>query len=253
MVYGRLGHFTGAIMATLAGARARYERDHVFFFSIAIVMAATVVIGFGSNALAGRVDIPRVPFWVHLHGLTFLSWMGLYVFQNWLILKGNVRQHRQLGWIGAGVACLVVLLGAFTSLMAIHLHRQAFFFTPPFFLSLTMLSLLGFGGLTAAAILMRRGTEWHRRLMLCGTLILINPAWGRLLPMPLLGQVAGQWAIFGALMLYAAWAIIHDLRVRGRVHPAYYWGVGAIVAWQVAIQPLAATPLFQGWAAALTA
>lgn len=240
-------------MATVPDLRTTYHRDHLFFFSIAVALGANVVLGFGTNALAGRVDIPHVPFWVHLHGLTFLSWMALYIYQNWLILKGDVARHRQLGWLGAVIAVAVIAMGLFTSLAAIHLHRQAPFFTPNFFLSLILLTLIGFGGLVGAAIAMRRRTEWHRRLMLCATILLINPAWGRLVPMPLLGQEMGQWAIFGGLMLYAAWAVIHDLRTRGRVHPAYRWGFGTIVAWQVLMAPLAATSLFQGMAHALTA
>lgn len=240
-------------MATVAPQRVGYARDHVFFFSIAVAMAVTVVVGFGSHALAGRVDIPGVPFWVHLHGLVFMSWMGFYVFQNWLILKGNVGRHRRLGWVGAGLAAIIVALGIFTGLAAVQMQRQPPFFAPDYFLSLTFLSMLGFGGLTAAAVAMRRRTEWHRRLMLCGTIVLINPAWGRLLPMPLLGGVGGQWAIFGMLMIYAAWAVIHDWRARGRIHPAYYWGIGAIVLWQVAMGPLATTPPIQALANALTA
>jgi hypothetical protein len=89
--------------------------------------------------------------------------------------------------------------------------------------------------------------------MLCATIILINPAWGRLVPLPIVGQVIGQWMIFAALMLYAIWAMVHDLRTRGHVHPAYYWGVGTIVAWQALIQPLSLTPPVQALAHALTA
>lgn len=240
-------------MASVVDIRARLSRDHQFYFSIALALMLTVIAGFGLNAAMGRVTIRTLPPLVHVHGLTFMGWIILYTYQNWLILQGDVARHRQLGWIGAFLALAVFVVGLSTALMAIHLHRQPFFFTPPFFLVLTTLSLIAFAGLVGAAVLMRRQTEWHRRLMLCGTIVLINPAWGRLLPMPLLGQVIGQWAICAALMLYVLWGMIHDRRVRGHVHPAYWWGAGTLLLWQALMQPLSATPMVERLAAALAA
>lgn len=240
-------------MASVVDIRARTSRDHVFFFSIAVALSVTAIIGFGLNAALGRVDVNGMPPWVHVHALVFVSWLLLYTYQNWLILQGDVARHRRLGWIGAWLAGGVVLAGLGTSLMAIHLHRQPFFFTPPFFLSLILLSLIAFAALVAAAIVLRRRTEWHRRLMLCATIVLINPAWGRLVPMPLLGQVVGQWVICAMLLLYVGWGVIHDLRTRGEVHPAYLWGAGTIVLWQALMQPLSVTPPIAALASVLAA
>lgn len=240
-------------MATAANVRPRIARDSVFYFTIALVMTATVIVGFGTNALLGRVDIAHLPLWLHLHALVFFSWILLYTYQNWLILRGNVERHRRLGWIGAGLAVGIVVVGETVSLLAVHIGLLPFFFTPPYFLAMALLTLLGFGGLVTAAIALRRRTEWHRRLLLCATILLINPAWGRLVPMPLMGEVAGNWAVCAALLLYVGWGMIHDLRVRGHVHPAYYWGGGVIVAWQVLILPLSFTAPIQALAHALTA
>lgn len=238
-------------MATIVERRRRYERDHIFFLSMAIALAVTVVGGFATQALAGRVDIPHVPFWVHLHGLVFLSWMVLYVTQNALILRGSIALHRQLGWLAAGLACVMLPLAATTASMAVRLGRTPPFFRPDFFLSLSILELAGFAGLTAAAIALRKRTEWHRRLMLSGTIVLSGPAWGRLLPMPLLGGW-GEYAVLAVLLLYLAVGMIYDLRTRGRVHPAYLWGAGTIAATILLLQPLANTPPIAALAAALT-
>ena len=95
---------------------------------------------------------------------------------------------------------------------------------------------------TAAAILLRRRTDWHRRLHVCGMAMLTGPAFGRLLPMPLLIPYAG-WAVFAALMVWPAIGIVGDLRRRGRVHPAWWWGVGAMLATQMAMSLIAHSPL----------
>jgi hypothetical protein len=99
-----------------------------------------------------------------------------------------------------------------------------------------------FGGLTAAAVLMRRRTEWHRRLHFCGMTILIAPAFGRLLPMPLLQPWAWEAAFAVALLfpLTGAWL---DVRRSGRVHPAWGWGIATILASFVLTQAITYSPV----------
>jgi hypothetical protein len=117
-----------------------------------------------------------------------------------------------------------------------------FFFLPAYFLVMNSLSILCFGGLVAAAILLRRRTEWHRRLLLCAVAVLTGPAFGRLLPMPLLIPHAGWW-VFAAAMIWPLIGIFADLRRRGAVHPAWGWGVAALVVTQLITVSLPATPL----------
>lgn len=77
--------------------------------------------------------------------------------------------------------------------------------------------------------------------MLCGTIMVMSPALGRLLPMPLLGPW-GSWAVSATMLLYVLAAVLYDRGTRGRVHPAYAWGAGAIIATQLAIVGLSFTP-----------
>ena len=93
----------------------------------------------------------------------------------------------------------------------VHLAQQFLVFNP--------LTLFAFAGLTAAAIVMRRRTDWHRRLHLCGMTLLLGPGFGRLLPMPLLPPFAFE-AVFAASMLFPLAGVISDLRRTGRIHPA---------------------------------
>ena len=113
-----------------------------------------------------------------------------------------------------------------------------FFFRPAFFLVMNSLSVLGFAGLTAAAIVLRKRTEWHRRLLYCGMAILAGPAFGRLLPLPLMIPWA-DWGVFAAILIFPAIGIVADLRRRGSVHPAWWWGLAAIVGTQLLMQLIA--------------
>ncbi|KQN01361.1 hypothetical protein ASE82_15900 [Sphingomonas sp. Leaf230] len=110
-----------------------------------------------------------------------------------------------------------------------------------------MLGVIGFGILTAWAIALRKQAAWHKRLMLCGTILVMSPALGRILPMPLLGQFAplavfAVFAVFASMAVFVIAGMIFDLRLRGKIHPAYYWGGGVLVVTNVLVGPLGFSP-----------
>jgi len=217
-------------MATLAqGAGAQpVLAGQSFFVKLAWILSAVIVFAFAQNAALGRVDIPRVPVWVHLHGLAMLVWLGLFVNQNRLAAAGNFALHRKLGRVSAFVVCLIVGLTSFAGVRAVALHRQPPFFEPAFFLMLTQLGAVCFGGLVLAGIANRRDTETHRRLMAGATIVLTDAALGRLVPFPLLGGERGEWLTTALMLGIVALIARHDRRTLGRIHPATVW-VGMVI------------------------
>lgn len=209
-------------MATLAAQpdNAGYSTDQSFFVKLAIALAAIIVFGFAQNAALGRVNIPAMPIWVHLHGIAMLGWLGLLVTQNRLAASGNLALHRRLGWIGAFLVCAIVGLACFAGVMALGLHRTPPFFSDAYFISLVTIDTLAFAGLVLAGVVNRADTQTHRRLILGGTIVLLEPALGRLLPMPLLGGETGEWVVMVIQLGFVGLMALHDRKVLGRVHPA---------------------------------
>jgi hypothetical protein len=233
------------MMASVNIARPT-QRDVVaserrFFFAMAIAIAATVIFGFTLNAARMHWTFLELPVQVHLHAAAFLAWIMLYVVQNWLIVRGSITRHRQLGVLGAVIAGSIVLLGIVTTVAAVEQHRVPPFFSPGVFLVLDVLGIVGFSILTAWAIALRKQPAWHKRLMLCGTILVMSPALGRILPMPLLGKFA-PLAVFVSMAAYVVAGMIFDLRMRGRIHPAYYWGGGVLVVTNAFVGPLGFSP-----------
>lgn len=225
-------------MATAAEGAARAEP---FWHRMAIGLAVFIVFGFLQFALRGFVDPVAAPFWVHVHGVVMLAWLALLIAQPTLVSRDNLALHRQLGRIGGLLAIFITLLGIFTGIASLMLGRFPPFFTPPYFLALTVIESLVFGAMVGWAIRRRRATDWHRRLMIGATIVILEPALGRLLPIPLMGPWA-EPAVALCQLAVVAIVAAYDRRSRGAVHPAT-WAVAAVViATRVAISLLAMTP-----------
>lgn len=228
-------------MATVAHPRLRLHGDQRFFLISSFVMAAFVVAGFGMQFLMGRSTFASPPL-VHLHAVVFMGWVGFYVMQNILAATGSIALHRRMGWIGLGWMIVMVVLGSLTTIVMVREGRVPFFFPPAYFLVMNPLSVLTFAGLGIAAIMMRRRTDWHRRLHFCAMAFVIGPAFGRLLPLPLMIPWAG-WGVFAALILFPVAGMVADRRRSGRIHPAWWYGVAVMLLSQVAMDVIAFSPV----------
>jgi hypothetical protein len=216
-------------MATLAEQpRFQTGSDDRFFLWSAFAMAAVIVAGFSLQLAMGRSSFASPPI-VHAHAIVFMGWVGIYVLQNVFAATGNGIMHRRLGWIAAGWMVAMLVLGVLVTAAMVQAGRVPFFFTPQQFLVFDPLTLLAFAGLSGAAIVLRRRTDWHRRLHFCGMAMLLGPGFGRLLPMPFLPPYAFE-ATFVATLLFPVAGVIADLRRNGRVHPAWVWGIGTMFA-----------------------
>src|SRR5438445_7096652 len=229
-------------MATLAQESQVVPRgDETFFMRCAIIMALTVVAGFSFQHAMGRSTFASPPL-VHAHAIVFMGWVTIYLTQNLLIGSGRVDIHRKLGWIALGWLFPMVLLGCLVTLAMLRRGQVPFFFRPLQFLVFDPMTLFTFAGLTLAAVAMRRQTDWHRRLHFCGMSLLLGPAFGRLLPLPLLQPWAWE-AAFAATMLFPATGILADLRRRGSVHRAWRYGIGAMLACLVLTEAITYSPV----------
>ena len=218
-------------MATLAAPEtSALQRERAFFFYMALAVVVTVFAGFGFFAFIGASSIYS-PWWVHLHALSMMTWVALFVTQNYLVYRGNVTAHRTLGPIAAGWGAWIVVLGFAVTAMDLRTHRVPPFFQPNYFLMMDWFNMVAFGALVFAAVRLRNRSDWHRRLMLSAMLNLIAVAWGRL-TLPFIFDERGIWLVMAILLVgYFGVAMLYDKRTRGHVHPAYYWGAGALVGW----------------------
>jgi hypothetical protein len=228
-------------MATAASPQRTPVEGTRFFLIMTLVMATVIIAGFSLNLAMGRSSF-AAPWPYHVHGMIFMGWLGLYLAQVLTIATGNIALHRQLGkfayvWIPAMVATGLMII-----LTSIRGSGGPFFFSQNEFLISNIAGLLVFGGLALWALQVQRYSGWHRRLMLVALSALTGPGLGRLLPMPLL--IPNAWPIaVSASFIFGVIAMLADWRANGRVHPAYWWGMGINVGAFLASMVLAYSPL----------
>lgn len=227
-------------MATLA-PRSAPARDTRFFMIMVLVMALVIVAGFSFNLAMGRSSF-AAPWPFHVHGVIFMAWLALAVMQVLTITGGNRALHRQLGRLAYVMIPVMVAAGVMIITVSLRTTGGPFFFAKNEFLVSNTAGLLVFGGLAFWSLRVRRHSGWHRRLMLVAMSVLTGPGLGRLLPMPLL--IPHAWtATIVLTFVFPLIGMVADWRRDGRVHPAWWWGMGINVGVFAASMALAYSPV----------
>jgi len=215
-------------MATIANPEpTALQKERTFFFYMSLALLGVTIAGFVRFFLLGLSSLDS-PWWVHLHGVSMMGWLLLYVAQNGLVAQDNVALHRRLGIVASVYSLWVLAVGVGVLAFNTIEHRTPSFFPGAYMHALDGLTVTGFCALTWTGIAMRNRAGWHKRLMLGGTILLIQPGLGRLLPPPMIDTFI-SYKLFPAHLLFFGAAIVYDWRARGRIHPAYYWGLAALV------------------------
>jgi hypothetical protein len=233
-----------AIMAQTAVLKpaAAVGSGRYFYFGAALVMLATVLVGFSPTFyLKGVVTAPvapgPLPLYLVAHGCAMTAWCLFFVWQTWLAASGRTAMHRRTGWVGCGLLALAILTAVYATLQIVRLRVDAGFSAQAALeshMNVVMFSNLAslpwLAGLFLAAVLLRWRREWHGRLIYWSIFISIGPAFGgggtRLIE-PLVQSFVPVPATLVALPVALVALVIHDLRSRGRLHPATF--VGAVV------------------------
>jgi hypothetical protein len=172
-----------------------------------------------------------------------MGWLGIYVLQNALIFAGNVALHRRLGWLSVLFMPAVLVMGLLITRFSLQTTGGPPFFAQNQFLLSNPLQLVSVVIMVSWAIAVRSNTGWHRRLMFCAFAALTGPGVGRLAPSVLFIPYA--WYVVAILpaVLFPAIGMLADKRRYGRVHPAWFWGVGIVLAMQIVADLIAYSPL----------
>jgi len=234
-------------MATIPFSTDTDRGEARFFFTMACVMAAGIVAGFSFNLATGRSSF-ALPWLVHFHAWVMMSWVGLYLTQNFLVFSDNIALHRRLGWLSVLLIPAILVMGLLITRFSLQTGGGPPFFDQNQFLFSNPLQLFGFGALATWAVIIRKNTGWHRRLMFCAFAMLTGPGVGRLVPAVFLIPYAWYLTAILPAVLFPTIGILADKRRYGAVHPAWLWGICIVLLIQVVADLIA----YSDWGIAFT-
>jgi len=230
-------------------ARARGHRSHFYVWMAGVF----VLIAFGGFiptywARLATGSFTGAPVH-HVHATLFFTWTLFFFIQTAWVAAGRVADHRAWGLAGISLATAM----AFTVvLLAIHSMRTAELIhrgdEARRFSIVSLSALVLFATFFTLAIIKARRAELHKRFMLLAMIPLMQAATARVFltffaPPGAVGPPPVFVAVPPGLLvdLLIAAAIFYDWRTRGRPHPVYLIGGGAILAVQFLCVPLSAT------------
>lgn len=199
-----------------------------FYLCMALGMAGLVVWGFSRTVDHSLFHAsPPRPLLLWMHGAAFSTWVVFFIAQSSLVRVRQVSVHRFIGWFGAALATLMVVLGCTIAVVMTRfdvsvLHQK----DVDSFLSIPFEDMIVFGTLVASAIYCRKRPEYHRRLLFIATCCLMDAAIGRF-------DFWFDHSIFYlGLDLLIVLGMLRDWVVDGRVHKVYRYALPPMIVLQ---------------------
>jgi hypothetical protein len=210
---------------------------------------------------------------VHFHGLILFSWVLFFFTQSWLVAQGRILSHRSWGMLG--IALMTAMTFIIVTVVSLRIAQAQLPGQPEIlghqaraFSWISISTLLFIVSAFILAIVKLRDTESHKRLILLLTIAMLGapiarwfltflapagPAPVALPGLPLVIappiSVTIAPALIGDLLLVAA--LIHDWRLRGKIHPVYWVGGAIMLLLQVTVVPVAESSTWQAIATAI--
>jgi uncharacterized membrane protein YozB (DUF420 family) len=213
------------------------------FLLLAVGIGITVLTGFWFTYFGPILDgsYQNASSLVHLHGWSFFGWYALFIVQATLVRSRNVRLHRTLGGWSVALAAVMVVTGMIV--VGVQMRDALAATEPGFWIEAgpaVWSTLVLFAGFYVAALLRRRDTPMHKRLMVVASAAGMGAATFRII-LVTLGPSA--WLMPVAITvtnLFIVAGMAFDLYRERKAHRA--WLIGLPICLVVELLVFYATP-----------
>ena len=194
------------------------------------------MVGFSPTLyLRAFFDVPDIPLYVYGHGAALTAWFIWFCVQTTAVNNGRVDLHRRLGAVGVTIGILVLISGTAAAMgLAPRLLEKYGNIDSDFSRIAGVVwgnigMLVAFTGFLVAAVLNRRKSEIHKRLMYLASIGIILPAFGRIAKFPMIDLPEPPLA-FAGLLTFLVMLGIFDRTNNGSVHRVTWVGGIALLA-----------------------
>ena len=224
--------------AVIGVAQDLTKTRNPFFVVMAVAVAVTVFVGFAPTFYLRSTFNPdkRLSILLHVHGFALSAWVVLFLVQTILIVRGSPTFHRRLGWVMVGLAVSIVVL--MSAAIVEQLRRVPPTPPAPFALAFGMFDIIVFATLVGVAIYWRRRPDWHKRLMLSATILLLEAAVVRIVAFHGVHEPGYlMLSQYSSALLFFIPCFAYDWLTRRKIHPANIVGLTLIMMDQI-VQPI---------------
>ena len=222
-------------------AGGRRVNTRKLFVRSAVLISICVFAGFSRTYYLHQwFGLPNLSVFLHAHGFAMTLWIALFLIQTLLVSARMVSLHRNLGILGLVSAVLVVLFGTSATIIAARRQVLAQASNVPLVitvLALELTQMLMFATLVTGGLLLRTRPDYHKRLLLLGTLAMLPNA---------IVRVTSFWPSF--ILPLVLWSLsiglvcLIDSIGNRRLHPVFKrWAIVEIaslwLAYSVGISP----------------
>lgn len=228
------------VMKSLNSSRRGWFIDN-YFLSISVVILLLSVWGFSDNLFWDiRQPSNSDPKFI-IHGLFCLAWMFVFVLQTMLVNSGKTALHRRVG-----VAGVLIAMGVIASTVYVFAAVWKGWGNMEPFVKANRILFASYAVCIFLAIHNRRRTAWHKRLMLVGTLFMMEPILSRVFGTAeitiLRGMPDHQLDFYWYVVVFSIWGALflslfaYDWLSTKRFHPVSLGGASWIVSVWTAVQ-----------------
>ena len=200
------------------------------------VVWGAILAGFGMDFTRYLGEAPPPPIIMNVHAAVFVLWLGLVTLQILWVEIGNLRRHKQLGWLTVAVSALMVPLGLAAALVD-QVRQVTHPDYAPQFLALEFQEMIAFSVFMTAGVIFRRSPAAHKRLMVLSAVAISDAGFARIWLNGIKTEIPGLfgwwltyfWGIFLILVAMGVW----DFWRRKRIHPAVLFGAALLWAGEI--------------------
>ncbi len=227
---------------TKTKAKHKVNKRHsspYFHIGMGLFLLLVMFLGFWSSyfsaVLPGRemeASTGGVPAVIHIHGLVFVGWFLLYMYQSILIFKKKIITHNKIGRYGMFLGAAVFITG----LLVLFFQQYKLIsdgdrtLTEGTFGTVGVwMQMLSFAVLLFLGYKKRRLPESHNRYMLFATIVIMPAALVRTLSLDFIRNSISipSPLFFGLLILAVVW--IHDYYTLRKIHKVTLIGTGLLI------------------------
>lgn len=198
-----------------------------YFLVASATLLVLLIVGFSPTLFLKTVfDTPELPIHLHVHGAVITLWFVWLLCQASLVALKRTDVHRRLGKIAAVFGLAVVPAGLSATLgmvgrarlSGVDIDKNVEIYSSIVWGNL--FSLVAFSAFLLCAIYFRRRPDFHKRLMLFASLVIMGPAFARISLWPVFNSIGEIPFVVSAILIFLATLFIHDLVKMRRIHTA---------------------------------